>query len=711
MSFKGSVESFSLADVFQNLSMNQQTGTLSIAATPGHEKNIFFKEGHVSFLAIGAQPPPLPAEVFLAHGLVQQRQADEALARHQQSKEGVVAALLSLGHLSRENHELMLKHQIEEEIYDLFTWEKASFEFNEGAPTLDKWSGKEPPQDHNLAVSHLIMEAARRVDEWERLRKHVPVFDVIYCLDAAATQTIESGQLELDPPEKHIAALLDASRDVTDLIANSNLFKFEVLTILAGFIESSLARPATLQELQAADQRCRQQNSPLRRINILERVLALGGENKRIREELAGLLSKAKETGRACNHLGTLAALALEAGNLENAIELYGRILVISPNNAPAHEQLAAIYLKRGQKREAFVHFLEVFEIEREQKQLAAACAAAQRALECDPARLDLRSNLVDLLAADNQRTLAGQQLEVLGDLAVKSGNVKLAADSYRRAFQFCPAQKQLKKKLADAMLSKEDRRLRKHKLLAAIGAAVLALLFAGLLIGKEYLNGVDYENAKNEAQRLVSEAKSLEESHNFAEAQNRYRAAQAAWNVLLNRFSPFMNYGDKAKEALVTLDADIAQLSHAEENLQLEAARRSSVDLEAGQAAWKSQEIVEAKKDFEKVLQNNLSSPENTQAAKAGLEAAQNLRQRLEEAGARLQKSQKDPNNDYENARMKPPLSPNYPRRPSGKRSCWKISRTTRSCWTCPRSICLCGWTPRLMTCRFFRMANSGAR
>src|SRR5208283_1177895 len=113
MSFKGSVESFSLADVFQNLSMNQQTGTLSVVASPGQEKHIFFKEGHICFLTIGAQQPLVPPEVFLAHGLVLENQVAEALERHQQTKEGVVASLLALGHLNQAQCEQMLIHQTE----------------------------------------------------------------------------------------------------------------------------------------------------------------------------------------------------------------------------------------------------------------------------------------------------------------------------------------------------------------------------------------------------------------------------------------------------------------------------------------------------------------------------------------------------------------------------------------------------------------------
>ena len=74
-------------------------------------------------------------------------------------------------------------------------------------------------QDQSLTVSHLIMEAARRVDEWERLRKHVPSFKAIYCLDETGRKAIESGELEVEPPERFIAGLLDGSRDVEDLLA------------------------------------------------------------------------------------------------------------------------------------------------------------------------------------------------------------------------------------------------------------------------------------------------------------------------------------------------------------------------------------------------------------------------------------------------------------------------------------------------------------
>ncbi len=46
--------------------------------------------------------------------------------------------------------------------------------------------------------------------------------------------------------------LVNGQRDVEDLIDDSALFRFEVLSMLGGFLQSSLVRPASREELMAA---------------------------------------------------------------------------------------------------------------------------------------------------------------------------------------------------------------------------------------------------------------------------------------------------------------------------------------------------------------------------------------------------------------------------------------------------------------------------
>src|SRR6185436_10754847 len=145
-----------------------------------------------------------------------------------------------------------------------------------------------------------------------------------------------------------------------------------------------------------------------------------------------------------------------------------------------AHEQLGAMYAKEGKKREAFIHYQELFETLRDQNHLPQARSAAAAAVECDPTHTDLRNSLIELLLADNQKDTAAQHLETMGDQAGKAGNVKVAVDAYRRAMQYRANNKALKKKLADVMLTKEDRLARKRKALLA----VVGLIVAGLLVG-----------------------------------------------------------------------------------------------------------------------------------------------------------------------------------------------------------------------------------
>src|SRR5579862_3300998 len=238
MGFKGSVESFSLADVFQNLAMNQQTGTLRVFGNGAEEKNVFFQNGQVRHLSRGSKSSLLPADVFVARGLVARGQIEAAVERQRETGQTLGSCLIDLGQINEEQLDEVTRHQIEEEIYDLFGWDRASFEFSDGPQTNLSATGQFPQTGSALPISHLIMEAARRVDEWDRLRKLVPSSKEIYSMDLAVRKAVEKGEMEMDPVEKRVATLINGARDVDDIIEDSGLFKFEVWSALGSFVQS-----------------------------------------------------------------------------------------------------------------------------------------------------------------------------------------------------------------------------------------------------------------------------------------------------------------------------------------------------------------------------------------------------------------------------------------------------------------------------------------
>jgi len=639
MGFKGSVESFSLADVFQNLAMNQQTGTLHVHSGTGAEKYVYFQSGQVRYLSSGPSRLLVPPTVFLARGVITVAQLDAGVQKQNETGKSISAELVELGHVTVKQVDEVIKVQMEEEIFDLFGWDKASFEFEE-APAADAdlfkgqtTGGKGP----SLPISHLIMEAARRVDEWDRLKKQVPSSKEIYHLDPVARKAIEKGEMETDPIEKRVASLLDCTRDVEDLIADSFLFTFEVMNALSGFIQSSLVRPATVPELLQAEQDCVRQNLLKRRIKVLERILALGGENLRVRKELAESLARDQQVDKACIHYTVLADAELGAKSEDGAVDLYRRVLSLSPKHIKAHEQLGTIYQKRGQKREAFIHFQELFEAYRSQNNPRDARAAAVKALECDPNHNDIRNGLIEMLINDNQKEAASQQLEIIGDQAAKQGNVKFAADSYRRSMTYRPNNTQLKNKLADVMLTKEDRVARKRKASAVVFVVILVAAACGAMFFFEKLNQKKYIAADEQAQPSLMDASRLERESRFDEAIEKYREAMESYERVSTLFSPVLQLHKKAQSELGSLQEKIVHAQGREVLTSTTLGAKSEKDFEEAESARNNKQIYKARDKFDEVLRNIKTSEKLKQDAQAGRDDVEKRIVRFENGLKRL--------------------------------------------------------------------------
>ena len=639
MGFKGSVESFSLADVFQNLAMNQQTGSLRVFTENAVEKNIYFENGMIRYLNCGAGKPLLTPEVFFARGLILKTNLTAALDRQRETAQPTGLCMVELGFITQLQLEETAKLQIEEEVFELFGWDKAQFEFNDGPPGEGVFAELMAHQGLSLPISHLIMEAARRIDEWDRLRRQLPSMKEIYCMELAVRRAIESGAMEMSAVEKRVAAMIDGGRDVEDLVEDSYLFKFEVLNALAGFIQSSLVRPAELNELHFAVQECVRLNLSKRRVKVLERILVLGGENLNVRKDLAESLAADQQVDKAAIHFLVLADAELLAKNEEGAMELYRRILTIAPKHVKAHQQLAATHSRRGKRRDAFIHYRELFEIFKDQNHLQEAKTAASYALECDPTQGDLRNALIELQLADNEKDAAAQQFEIMGDQAAKSGNVKVAAESYRRAIQFRPGQRILKKKLVDVMLSKEDRRARKRKLV--IGLATFLVLGGTILIFSitEMANASAYSKAERESMSLRNQAAELEKNKNFTEAATCYQNAISLFKPVSKKFS-VMGYNTKAKREIDDLDKLASRAMEKASASRVSGEIRAKKDLENAEIALRAGNIFDAREQFELVVKNDYASQEMITSANAKLHEIQKDIDRFEENKRRLKEN-----------------------------------------------------------------------
>ena len=174
MPLKGDVSSLSLLDLFQTLALTNKRGTLKVVDGQSMKVIYFGMEG-VCLISRGARKQSMLGLRMVQQGLISREELDAAL-REQEGTNYRLGEILTLqGKVEPKTLETVLRQQVEDEIFDLLTWPKATFEFREG-DMEDSWFDGDDHRQLKLFfnVNDLLLEAARRADEWRRLEKILP---------------------------------------------------------------------------------------------------------------------------------------------------------------------------------------------------------------------------------------------------------------------------------------------------------------------------------------------------------------------------------------------------------------------------------------------------------------------------------------------------------------------------------------------------------
>src|SRR3712207_1933538 len=232
MAIKGSLKEASLPDVIQLLFLGRRTGCLALADRHNFG-TIYFEEGNIVYAAIVNRRDRL-GDLLVRSGRITAEQLHEAVDRQGGEREQKLGEILvQLGAISRDELQRYIRVQIEEAVYYLFTWNSGTFNFEAGVrPEREDFLVRINPE-------YLLLEGARRVDEWSLIEKKVPSFDLIFAVDA--THLGQSAP-ELSTEQQALVPLLDGTRDVTQLMEESGLVEFEVGKALFGLITAGFAR-------------------------------------------------------------------------------------------------------------------------------------------------------------------------------------------------------------------------------------------------------------------------------------------------------------------------------------------------------------------------------------------------------------------------------------------------------------------------------------
>lgn len=232
MAIKGSLKEASLPDVLQLLALGKKTGCLAIADRQNFGY-IYFEDGRICYASIVNRRDRI-GDLLRKNQLVTNDQLDQAIRVQEVHRERRLGGILiELGFVSREQLEQLLFLQIEEAVYHLFTWSQGTFNFEAGVK----------PEQQVFTVSinpeSLLLEGARRVDEWSQIEKKIPSFDLIFAVDPSHTP---GEDVDLSPAQRRILPLLDGTRDVRAVMDECSLIEFDAATALFGLITAAYVR-------------------------------------------------------------------------------------------------------------------------------------------------------------------------------------------------------------------------------------------------------------------------------------------------------------------------------------------------------------------------------------------------------------------------------------------------------------------------------------
>jgi hypothetical protein len=146
--------------------------------------------------------------------------------------------------MSEREIERKLRGQIEGVVYDMMAWREGFFSFEE------RELAELPPAARvKIATESLLMESARRIDEWSRIADKVPHLLVVPVL--AEVPADHESQLDLLPHEWEVLSMIDGQRDLRAIATALGRGEFEAAKVVYGLITTGVVEIRKAQRVSA----------------------------------------------------------------------------------------------------------------------------------------------------------------------------------------------------------------------------------------------------------------------------------------------------------------------------------------------------------------------------------------------------------------------------------------------------------------------------
>ena len=386
MAIEGALQDVALADICQLLAMGRKTGCLSLTDRSNFGY-VYFAEDRVIYASVLNRPDRL-GELLVRNNVIARSELSAAMEAQAHDKGVRLGELLVReGALTEEQLRRYISLQIEEAVYHLFSWGQGSFHFDtdqrpdEGVILVD------------ISAESLLMEGARRVDEWGLIEKKIPSLDLVFEMQKNPEEADQD--VEITREQNKLIPLIDGQRTVEELVHESGMVDFDVCKALYGLFQAGF----------------------------------VGRAGQRAQVDADG------DSGAEVTQHLKLGVAFYRSGMMEDAGREFQEVLERDPKHVGALFRLGLIAFHAGRLTEALEHFDSMPEEARQSYAVLRNRVLALEKLNRFPEALEVLDGAEEVRSGDPALSLAR------GIVRLKSGDVAGSMDALR-AYRTAPSLK-----------------------------------------------------------------------------------------------------------------------------------------------------------------------------------------------------------------------------------------------------------------------------
>lgn len=249
MAIEGPLRELGIHDVFQLLDLSRKTGTLHVTSElRDNSGRVLFRQGRVVGANIKSHPLRI-GDLLVRKGRATEADITRALAAQREAggARRLGDFLVDFGVISAKELEREVRSQIENVVFDLLSWTEGHFRFEDGGTPEHEGSIV------NISSESLLMEGARRIDEWSRIADRVPS---LACIPVLAPVSEDGApRMDLLPGEWEVLTLIDGTKDLKQIAESLVRSDFDVAKIVYGLVSTGVVELTLPQRASRATRR------------------------------------------------------------------------------------------------------------------------------------------------------------------------------------------------------------------------------------------------------------------------------------------------------------------------------------------------------------------------------------------------------------------------------------------------------------------------